>query len=402
MTLINQLDFVFSLHPITSNATYTFDDPDHDRAAMDEMRMGNVLLHGRIVWIAIAFALLPGLLALQLPPSSSITTAEPLAASAPTQLDHILRSADISLPSLSSILGPDEATIQSQARNLVTETQRARVAIASHIVDNRSAFTRAKHHPLSAPSRSRDSALTEAEKLQDELMARIRSRFTTLLNDNLGRVGAVEWQLHRGLRQGVADTSNQLGIKFDDKILNPDKFHPLATFDGERLDNRERLSLLFRRLKRFLKQIDPFAAIRRYRIRRLLSRLSDHHNASSASPSTAAFPSLQNSSPKNVDQLRAQLSAITALKAVQSHTAAADAKDAHAAQKLENAPILQSDLVLDKVELPPKKMMEVKKTSKGLPGGDGTRAPRRWVYAFNQQGPPLMDWSNVPIPGMAR
>ena len=297
-----------------------------------------------------------------------------------TELDHILQAAGIELPS-----PIDSARARDHARELVAMAQKARIAIAAHVID-------------ASPTTAIDSVSIRAKKLQDELMNRIQSHLSAQL-DYVGNSEVMEWDLHRGFRDGVAETK---GAWFMERVLRPEKFEAVrrGTQDA---GYRERIQIGLSRIMGVLRDLNPVAAIRRWRIRRLLNKLSTQPaHPSTPPPSGIAEASTSNPAPQNMDQLRARLSAITALKSTQLRAARADAHDASAASLIESAPVIQSDVLLDRTQ--DKKLKEQKAspkmTYKRRPGWDGARAQRKWVHALNRG--PALDWTNVPIPGMAR
>lgn len=305
------------------------------------------------------FLLLPNLFAMQLPPTTLTSEVNHLLSSAQisSKLDHILSSASINLPSLSSVVG----TPQEAAHQIITQAQKARIAIASHVISH--------PHPADAPS-----AVEHARKLQDELMNRVQFHLNSELDGvvkNGGKIEDLEWGLHRGFASGVVESKHPM---FTQRVLKPER--PGDKVEGGWME----------KVKAVLSKLNAAAAIRRFRVRRVLRKIS--------SP-TAPASSAQSEGLRNVDQLRAKLSAITALKATQAETAAADAKDAAAAERIENAFPIQSKLVLQKLEQEPMKIIRVK-----IPEPwDGSK--KQWVRTFNRHRPIREDWNSIPIPGMA-
>ena len=207
--------------------------------------------------------------------------------------------------------------------------------------------------------------------------------------DSMGRVEEFEWALHRGFRDGVAQTKEKL---FAERIMRPEHFVPLQKLPND-ASLVERVKYLLDRIRKILKDVDPVSAIRRWRIRRVLRKLSKPPTTKTSTTEVG------NGVPLNIDQLRNRLSAITALRSTQSITAAAEAEDVAAAKMIEDAPVIESEVKLDKKLLEEEKVKVVER-KKLLEGADGKRGRRRWVYALHKGGP--VDWSNTPIPGMAR
>lgn len=293
--------------------------------------------------LTLATILFPAALALRLPTSLSTEVS--------TELDRILQAERIELPDLWK-----DDDLQTSAKGLITAAQRARVAIASHVIQS----------PFS--SLSSQESVERAAKLQDELSERIQSHVIHHLDQINELHGESEWAIHRGLQAGVAESK---GRKFTDRILRPVS-PPTA-------DNT-----LLSRVKSVWEQIDPFAAIRRWRIRRLLRKLS--------SPTSS-----------NLDRLRARLSAVTAQKSVMAQTAAAAAEDEEAARRIEDAPVIHSNVVLDKIAMEAEEKaqrMAIKKKPRPMSGATAGRFEPQWAKTLNRG--PKVDWSNVPIPGMAR
>jgi len=175
----------------------------------------------------------------------------------------------------------------------------------------------------------------------------------------------LELGLYRGFATGVVESK---------RVLKPERI----------VAGKGRME----RVKAVLAKLNAVAAIRRFRIRRIL------RNTSTRGPPEVASNS---ESPRDVDQLRARLSAITAIKATQSAAAAAEAREAAAARKIENAMPIQSNLVLKKPIVEQPKMVSKKKPEPW----DGTRAEKKWVHTYNRNRSRMEDWNSIPIPGMA-
>ncbi|TKY88439.1 hypothetical protein EX895_002791 [Sporisorium graminicola] len=302
----------------------------------------------------------------------------PLVPQAGSELDDILRAAQMHLPPLST----DAANIQESARSLITTTQKARMAIAQDVVD-------------SAPFYTRHAAVTRAKALQDELMDRAQSHLIRQL-DQMQRLEEVEWKLHRGFKEGAAETE-QGGSRFTRHTLQPGKWKVAETGMAHDTTLKQRIEYVGVRIKENVRNIDPMAATRRWRIRRLMRKLSAPPLSVGGSPSSSSS-SVSSDAPVAWDmrQLRARLSSVTALKSTQSESAAAEARDASAAAREESAPAIQSDLVL---QSSPKRMQ---KQTIGKDRAPTNKEPFKagWVQTYiKAQGGRAPDW-NVPIPAM--
>lgn len=301
-----------------------------------------------------------------------------LATQASGELDHILQAAHISLPTFPAT---EPLWLNRPARSLVAAAAKARIAIAAHVIDT--------PHLRNAA----ETASAHAQRLQIQLMEKVQSHLSSQL-DELRNLEEVADELHLGFGEGVTQTDS---TRFIDKVLHPEKFEPLPEFK-QGMDYKEKLNVILSRFKLLLRRINPATAILRWRVRRLLRKMSIPPPQPLV-PSLGEGESIRNPTPWDMKQLTARLRSITALRSVQSESAKADAQDKHLASLIENAPVIHSDIVLEKegeVKSPKKQNMVPIK----LLGSDGTRAPRRWTHAFNR-GPPT-DWNNVPIPGMAR
>ncbi|CBQ69644.1 conserved hypothetical protein [Sporisorium reilianum SRZ2] len=325
--------------------------------------------------LLLASAFVPLLSALELPTS--------LAEQARSDLDRILTAAHVDFAPIST----DAAQAQNSAKTLLTTTQRARIAIAQHTVD-------------SAPLHTTRAAVATAKALQDELMGRAQSHLVAQLDGRQG-LGEVEMRLHRGFKEGAVETE---GAGFTSEVLQPGKWRVAGTRLGEDATAKQRMVYVWERIKEVLRNMDPVAATRRWRIRRLLRKLSTPPKPSPTPPLSADVdappPAPHDPVPWNMVQLRARLSSITALKSTQSQSAAADARDAAAAARIENAPVIQSNAVLPpKPPVSPPRMQKVAML-KDRPGADGTPAERTWARTFRKtQGRQPPDW-DVPIPAM--
>lgn len=300
-------------------------------------------------WLIFTTLLLSTLLALSLPPV-------PLS----SELGHILSAAEIQLPSFSSLIG-NAKEVKQAAHELITQTQKARIAIASHVLS--------ASHPAEAPS-----AVKHARKLQDEFMDLVQQLLHSQLDQvrkSGGKVEDLEWELHRGFATGVVKSKLPA---FTQSVLKPEK----TTTGKGRME----------KVKAALENLNPVAAIRRFRIRRVLRKMS-------STPASPSISPTENPIPRNVDQLRATLSSMTALHSIQSSTAAADAKDAAAAQKIESTLPIQSNVVLEKSLKKPAKMVKNKKVEPW----DEPWTGGRWTRTYQKNR--VDDWSDIPIPGMA-
>ncbi|KAJ1018611.1 hypothetical protein NDA13_006302 [Ustilago tritici] len=302
-------------------------------------------------WLLFTTLLLSTLLALPLPlPPTPLSS----------ELGRILSAAEIELPPLSLI--DDAKEVKQAAHELITQTQKARIAIASHVLST--------PHPAEAPS-----AVEHARKLQDELMDHVQRHLHSQLDqvrNSGGKVEDLEWELRRGFATGVVESKPPA---FTQSVLKPE----MMTTGKGRME----------KAKAALENLNPVAAIRRFRIRRVLRKMS----------STPVSPSIlptENPIPRNVDQLRVRLSSIAALRSIQSSLAAADAMDAAAAQKIESTMPIQSDVVLEKALKKPAKMVKEEKVEPW----DETLTGWKWTRTYNQKSRED-DWSDIPIPGMA-
>ena len=301
-------------------------------------------------WLIFTTLLLSTLLALPLPPT-------PLS----SELDRILSAAKIELPSFLS-LTDDAQEGEQAAHGLITQTQKARIAIASHVLS--------APHPAEAPS-----AVEHARKLQDELMDQVqRDLYSQLdqVSNSGGKVEDLELKLYRGFATGVVESKLPA---FTQSVLKPE----MMTTGKRKME----------KVKAALENLNPVAAIRRFGIRRVLRKMS----------STPVSPSIlptENPIPRNVDQLAVRLSSIVALRKTQSSSAAADAKYAAAAQKIESTMPIQSNVVLEKALKKPAKMVKEEKVEPW----DETLTEWKWTHTYNQRSR-VDDWSDIPIPGMA-
>ncbi|GAC94747.1 myosin heavy chain [Pseudozyma hubeiensis SY62] len=296
-----------------------------------------------------------GVLAIDLPTQVSVQTSHPL--------EEILKAAHIELSELK-----DDALAQDAARSLIVDAQKARIAIAKHAIES---------------GTQAGSALVSAKKLQDELMERVQSHLVAQL-DQRERLGEIEWKLHRGFKEGVVEANDDF---FTDQLLRPEKYLPSEKRLPQDADLMERLSFLLIRIRALLKDIDPVAAFRRWKIRRLLKKLSTTQTGIPALPPSVERPPASNPAPWNMAQLRARLSSITALRSTQSQTAAAEARDASAADLIDNAPAIRSEVVLKKPRSKAKSISRKDAKYKPLPGGDGTKADRKWIKTYRRVGP---------------
>lgn len=270
-----------------------------------------------------------------------------LSQQASTELDQILRAAHVELPWLN---GEDS---RASARDLMVATQKARIAIVGHVLEH--TFT---------TSSSAASPLERARNLQHELMERVQSHLSMQLQYLPALHERFEWELHHGFAAGVSTAKDR---KFIDSLLQQTPTWPVKD------------PSLLARLKAVMVQLDPFSAFRRWRIRRLLNKIS--------TPGSS------------LDNLRARLSAVTAMKHAQAQAAAAEAKDLEAARRIDHAPAIQSEIKLDKgMKVGVGKKKFEKRPTKMTTGG-GIGREYGWVKAFNRG--PEMDWTDVPIPGMA-
>ncbi|CCF49530.1 hypothetical protein NDA11_001576 [Ustilago hordei] len=302
-------------------------------------------------WLIFTTLLLSTLLAPSLPPI-------PLS----SELNGILSASKIELPSFSPLIG-NAKEVKQAAHELITQTQKARIAIASHVLS--------ASHPAEAPS-----AVKHARKLQDEFMDHVQQHLNSQLDQvrkSGGKVEDLEWELHRGFATGVVESKPPA---FTQSVLKPEK----TTTDKGRME----------KVKAALENLNPVAAIRRFRIRRVLRKMS-------STPASPSIPPTENPIPRNVDQLRATLSSMTALRSIQSSSAAADAKDAAAAQKIESTLPIQSNVVLEE---PLKKPAKMVKNKKKVEPWDEIWIGGKWTSTYNQRNR-VDDWSDIPIPGMA-
>lgn len=324
-----------------------------------------------ILKLVLTTAYLRTILAIEVPTS--------LIPKASTELDSILRAAHIELPSLNH-----DALVQDSAKSLVVAAQKGRIAIAEHVINTGS-------------RNDAESALARSSALQDSWMDRVASHLTTQL-DNMETVGKMEWKLHRGFREGVLETKAD---DFTARALRPEKLAPIENELSKHATMQERVLHLWARIRAMLRDADPISALRRWRIRGLLKKLSTPPKPSALPPlSLHTSPQPSVATPWDMDQLRARLSSIIALKSVQSQMAAAEAKDAFATALIEKAPVVQSSIVLHKAPVR-KVLLPSKMIYKPLPGADGTRAERKWIHTYRRMGP-SSDWSDVLIPGVAR
>lgn len=286
-------------------------------------------------------------------------------------LDRILSLSDIEFPGFTDAVAEHPA-MQERARELMVATQKARTAIAAHIVDS------SLPHKL---------AKARANALQAELMKRVQTHFAAQLS-GLEKVEDFEWDLHRGLTDGAVETNKR------NKRL-PERGQRLArvpTRSDVHPDDTATIGDRQSGFRKMLSQLNLIRALRRWKIQRLLSKLSR--------PSTVAAGNSQvmaDAGPQNMEQLRASLSSLTATKSSQSRTAAAESRDAAAADRIANAPLILSDVNLDLVR-PKQRKKAVPKMPEKLPGWDGTPEPRRWADKFDKG--PEDSWTNMPIPGM--
>ncbi|KAJ9475759.1 Myosin heavy chain [Pseudozyma hubeiensis] len=291
-------------------------------------------------------------------------------------LEKILKASHIELSELK-----DDALAQDAAKSLIVNAQKARIAIAKDVIESES---------QAGPS------LVRTKRLQDELMERVQSHLVAQL-DRKESLGEIEWKLHRGFIEGVVEANGDL---FTDQFLRPEKYLPSEKKLSQDADVKDRLRSLLVRIRALLKGIDPVAAFRRWKIRRLLKKLSTAPTGVLTMPSPMERFPASDPAPWNMEQLRARLSSITALRSTQSQTAAAEARDASAADLIDNAPPIRSDVVLKKARF---KAMSMPKAAKYMPppGSDGTKADRKWIKTYRRVGPPPPEWNDATVPGVA-
>ena len=305
---------------------------------------------------------------------------------ASTELDAILHAAHIEFAPLT------HTTAYDAARSLVTNTQRARIAIAHHVV-------------TTTPLGQADLAMTlRAQDLQIELMRRVQSHLSTQLDQQTGIEG-MEWDLHRGFRDGLYEAEEK---QFTKNVLQPYRFAEVEEV-AEDVRWTEKLVYMLKRIRAGLRDLNPVAAWRRWKMHRLIEKLSTPPPSSPLPPlSPGLSPVPSNPPPWNLPHLRARLSAITTLKSTQSRSAAADAHDASAAARVENA-VIHSDLVLDKLRIEQEaqlQKMQHKKIKHRPSETNGYRAPRTWTYTYNRHVTNhVEDWSKLAelaVPASAR
>ncbi|SNX86931.1 uncharacterized protein MEPE_05640 [Melanopsichium pennsylvanicum] len=315
--------------------------------------------------LSILVVLLSGLFTLQLK--------ETLGSQASAELDRILQAAHVELPSIT-----EGDVVHDQARSLIAEAGKARYAIAAYVSNS----------PI---PKEAGTASSWARELQAELMDRIGSQFSGHL-DKMKKVE--DEKLYRGIGDGVLKTKSVL---FAEQVLQPNK-KPIERV-AEDADYRERLRVLRMRIKAALGNFDPIAALRRWKIKRLLGKMSvETVHSSTPRSSFGGSVGSRDLSPKNIDELGARLAAIVALKKTQKETAAEEAKDVEAAQLLEKAPVIHSDVMLrNEIKAAPKTLTRMM-MSKNWPGADLMRALPKWGHAIIKG--PLRYGSKGEIRGM--
>ncbi len=298
----------------------------------------------------------------------------PEALKAGRELEQVLQKAQIEFPLL-ELSHTAPSGVRTSANELMASVQRARIAIAQHVTSIR--------HGADG------SAVDHARRLQDELMRRVETHYSAQLQG--AAVDKVEWQLHRGLADGVSASKQP---HFVQNILRPAP----ELSELIRAQDETRFSFELRRLQAVLKRINPVSAYKRWRTRRLLAQISSEPGKKVQVGAKAQVGMNGGPTPWNIDMLRARLSSITALRSTQVASEASLAEAEAAAQRIETAAPIKSDLKLDKPPLPKKTKAKKMKTIK-LPGWDGVKAPRRWAKTMHRVAP-VDSWDDIPIPGM--
>jgi hypothetical protein len=304
----------------------------------------------------------------------------PEALRAGRELEQVLREAQIDFPLL-ELSHTAPSGVRTSANELMASVQRARIAIAQHVSGIRHGAD--------------ESAVDHARRLQEELMRRVETHYSAQLQGVA--VDKVEWQLHRGLADGVSASKQP---HFVQNILRPAP----ELSELIRAQDETRFGFELRRLQAVLKRINPVSAYKRWKTRRLLAQISSapvkkaQVGTKAQSGTKSQVGTNGSPTPWNIDLLRARLSSITALRSTQVASEASLAEAEAAAQRLETVAPIKSDLKLDKPPLPkktkPKKIKTIKR-----PGWDGVKAPRRWAKTMHRVAP-VDSWDDIPIPGM--